>query len=110
MNEAAAGMRQALHEYRDEASDTVREYAALARSEGRWHRWCRRRQERHPIPLLLRDEEIAILNEWRQRSHPVEVDKTIGVGDDPTEGEWDIAPLEEPDGLTWQEAQEFGTL
>jgi hypothetical protein len=110
ISEAVAGMRQALHEYRDEASDTVRKYAALARSEGRWHRWYRRQQGRHPISLLLRDEEIAILNEWRQRSHPVEGDKTIGVADDPTEGERDIAPLEESDGFTWQEAQEFGTL
>lgn len=33
INQAVAAMRQALHEYRDEASAKIREYSALARSE-----------------------------------------------------------------------------
>jgi hypothetical protein len=66
-NEAVAGMRQILHEYRDEASSRVSEYAALARSEGGWHRWHRKRRGRPAIPFVLREEEVSILNEWRAR-------------------------------------------
>lgn len=104
-NEAVAGMRQALHEYRDEASSRVSEYCALARSEGRWHRWYRKRHKRPPIGFWVRDEEREILEEWRVRRHPVEKDKWIGVDipDDPTV-EPDISPLEEGQGLTWEKA------
>jgi hypothetical protein len=34
----------------------------------------------------------------------------IHVADDPTEGEWDISPLEEEGGLTWEKAGRFGVL
>lgn len=104
-NEAVAGMRQALHEYRDEASSRVSEYCALARSEGPWHRWYRKWEKRPTINFWVRDEEREILEEWRRRPHPVEKDKWIGIDvlNDPTV-EPDIGPLEEGPGLTWEKA------
>lgn len=104
--EAIAGMRQALHEYRDEASSRVSEFSAIARSEGGWHRWYRKRHKRHEIKFWVPDEERAILATWRSQPHPVEKDKTIvvDVGADPSI-EPDIAPLEEGKGLSWQAAK-----
>lgn len=55
---AAELMRAALHEYRDEATHKVREFAALARSEGWMHRRQRRRRKAEP-PTLPRPVEIA---------------------------------------------------
>ncbi|HEU5062038.1 MAG TPA: hypothetical protein VFT79_02655 [Solirubrobacterales bacterium] len=105
-SEAIAGMRQALHEYRDEASSRVTEFSAIVRSEGRWHRWYRKRNKRREIKFWVRDEERGILASWRSRPHPLEKDKTIfvDVGADPSI-EPDIAPLEEGEGLTWEAAK-----
>lgn len=70
-NEALAGMRQALHEYRDEATANVREFAALARSEKSWHERDRKRAGFAPPTLGLRGQERLILNRWRKRPHVV---------------------------------------
>jgi hypothetical protein len=104
VNEAVAGMRDALHEYRDEASGKVREYAALARSEGSLHRGYRRRHSREARPLGLPDAGRRIVASWRQREHPSEREKTIAVNDDPTAAEQAIAPLETAVGFSWAAA------
>ena len=69
-NKAVAAMRQALHEYRDEATSKVREFSALARSEGRWHRWHRERRGLGSPCLGLRGQERLHLTRWRQRPNP----------------------------------------
>ncbi|HET8863419.1 MAG TPA: hypothetical protein VFM94_09230 [Solirubrobacterales bacterium] len=108
VSEAVAGMRAALHEYRDEASGKAREFAALARSETRWHERYRKRHKRASPSLGLREGERATLAEWRERPHPVESGQMISVDDDPTAGEPAIAPLEISTGLTWEAAAQYG--
>jgi hypothetical protein len=108
-NEAVAGMRAALHEYRDEASAKMREFAGLARSETDWHERYRKRHKRGAPSLGLRESERAIVAGWRERPHPVESEGTISVDDDPTAGELAIAPLETATGLTWATAAQHGT-
>jgi hypothetical protein len=105
-NEAVAGMRAALHEYRDEASAKTREFTALARSETGWHERYRRKHRRTPPALGLEESERAIVTGWREKPHPVEADETISVDDDPTTDEREIAPLETAAGLTWSDASE----
>jgi hypothetical protein len=98
-------MRQALHEYRDEASGKVREYRAMARSEGWLHRWLRRwRRDDHLAPSSFRPA-IGKAGSWRERTIPTHGEPTVRVRDDPTQSEetMDIRPLEE-DGLTWEAA------
>jgi hypothetical protein len=102
-NRASRIMRQALHEYRDEASGKVREYRAMARSEGWLHRWLRRlRHYDPPSALKLSPGNREVLESWRERTIPTHGEPTVTVGDDPTQAEdtKDIRPLEE-DGLTW---------
>jgi hypothetical protein len=106
-NEAVAAMRQALHEYRDEATAKVREFSALARGERRWHGWYRRRRGFHPPTLGLGGQERIALGRWRQRPvlvNPGSEEPDLVVGDDPTAGETTIQPLEADDGLTWAAA------
>lgn len=97
-------MRQALHEYRDEASRKVSEYRAMARSEGWLHRWLRRwRHDDPPGALRLSQSNRAVLESWRERTIPTHGEPTVTVEDDPTKAEdaRDIRPLE-GDGLTWE--------
>ncbi|MGN6586597.1 MAG: hypothetical protein ACTHKT_03875 [Solirubrobacterales bacterium] len=106
-NKAVAVMRQALHEYRDEATSKVREFSALARSEGRWHRQHRDRRGLGAPSLGLRGQERLYLNRWRQRPHlvnPGGPGPDLIVKDDPTADEPTIAPLESESGLTWAAA------
>lgn len=106
-NKAVAAMRQALHEYRDEATSKVREFSALARSEGRWHRWHRERRGFGPPVFGLRGQERLYLNRWRQRPYLVDPggpEPDLAVDDDPTANEPTITPLEAESGLTWTEA------
>lgn len=95
-------MRQALHEYRDQASGTVRAYGAMARSEGGFHRFLRRRRSDKPSPLRLSAHGRETLGSWRERK----VRPTASVADDPTRQDdaADIQPLEEDAGLTWDAA------
>lgn len=67
-NEAEAGMRQALHEYRDETTAKVREFSALARGEQWWHGWYRRRRGFDPATLGLGGQE---------RIEPLEADEGL---------------------------------
>ena len=97
-------MRQALHEYRDRASGAVREYRAMARSEGGVHRLLRRCRSRdEPSPLLLTQHGRAVLASWRERQIPNYAQTTVSVVDDSTRQEdaAEIRPLEEDSGLTW---------
>lgn len=106
-NAAVAAMRQALHEYRDEATRKVREYSGLARSENGWHRRHRRRHGVEPQPLGLRGQDRIRLDRWRQRPHIVDPGGDAAdliVQDDPTADEPCIAPLETETGLTWAHA------
>jgi hypothetical protein len=99
-------MRQALHEYRDEASSKVREYRAMARSEGWTHRFLRRwRHHDAPGPLVLSPSNRETLDSWRERAIPAHGEPVITVKDDPTKTEdaRDIRPLEEG-GLAWEAA------
>lgn len=108
-NGAVAAMRQALHEYRDEASRKAREFSAFARSEGRWHRRYRERRGLGSPSLGLRGQERLLLNRWRQRPYLVDPggpEPDLGVEDDPTADEPSIAPIESEAGLTWAEASE----
>ncbi len=61
-------MRQALREYRDEASRKIRAYRTMARSEGWFHR--RLRRGRQPVPLRLADDALEVLASWRERVVP----------------------------------------
>jgi hypothetical protein len=106
-NEAVAGMGQALHEYRDEATAKVREFSALARGEQWWHGWYRRRRDFEPATFGLGGQERIVIGRWRRR--PTLVDPgsekpDLVVGDDPTAGETTIEPLETDDGLIWAAA------
>lgn len=106
-NQAVAAMRQALHEYRDEATSKGREFSALARSEGRWHRRNRERRGFESPSLGLAGQERLYLNRWRQRPYlvnPGGPEPDLVVEDDPTANEPSIAPLERESGLTWAEA------
>jgi hypothetical protein len=98
-------MRQALHEYRDEASRKVRIYRAMARSEGRLHGFLRKRRHgRVPSALRLPDDGRAALASWRKRQVPTTKKPAATVKDDPTRDESaaDIRPLEDGTaGLTW---------
>lgn len=99
-------MRQALHEYRDEATRKASEYRAMARSEGRLHRWLRRRRhDDPPSALRLSPSNREILESWRSRTIPTHGEPTITVEGDPTKADDAsvIRPLEE-DGLTWESA------
>jgi hypothetical protein len=112
-NQAVAAMRQALHEYRDEATSKVREFSALARSEGRWHRRHRERRGFGSSALGLRGQERLNLNRWRQRPYlvnPGGPEPDLAVKDDPTVGEPTIAPLETESGLTWPAAADRRTI
>lgn len=101
-------MREALHEYRDEASRKVREYGAMARREGWFARRVRRwRGGDVPVPLGLSEDNRETLPTWREREVPVYSTPTARVKDDPTQHAdvaADIAPLETADGLTWKGA------
>jgi hypothetical protein len=112
------GMQIALQQYRDQATRTVREFSALARSES-WllARYRRRRQKRRDIdlPVLKLDKgRRGILGRWRKRTGMQVVGKPepaeVAVSDDPTAGEESIAPLETDEGLTWAAAAERSTL
>jgi hypothetical protein len=108
-NKAVAAMRQALHEYRDEATRKAREFSALARSEGR-HRELRGIES---PSLGLRGQERLDLNRWRQRPYlvnPGGPEPDLIVQDDPTANEPSIAPLESEAGLTWNEAAARRTI
>lgn len=111
-NETAAGMREALHEYRDEASGKVREYAALARSEDGWHRRYRDRHDLSPPDLVLGEDEREAIAGWRERPHPGREEEQLRVviDDDPTAGERDIEPLESENGLSWPDAAARSTI
>jgi hypothetical protein len=101
-------MRQALHEYRDEASGKVSEYRQMARGEGRLHRLIRRcRHNPAPTALELSKRNRETLASWRSREVPVYGTPTATVTDDPTRAEDAkiIWPLEEG-GLTWITARE----
>lgn len=107
VNAVSAAMHGALHQYRDEATSKVREFSALARSEGRWHAAHRRRRGFAPPRIGLLGQERIALNRWRQRPHPVEAggqQPDVTVGDDPTSNEPSIEKLETDGGLTWAEA------
>jgi hypothetical protein len=99
-------MRQALHEYRDEASSKVSEYRAMARSESWVHRLLRRwRHDDPPSALRLSPSNREVLESWRERTIPTHGEPAITVKDDPTKTEdaGAIRPLEEG-GLTWEAA------
>jgi hypothetical protein len=99
-------MRQALHEYRDEASQKVREYRTMARGEGWLHRLLRRlRGDEMPATLVLSENNLKELNSWRERKIPSHGEPTVTVTDDPTRADdaKDIRPLEER-GLDWRQA------
>jgi len=101
-------MRAALHEYRDEATHKVREFSALARSEGWMHRRQRRRRKADPPTLGLDGNNRIVLGRWRQRPNPIAPGGQRGpdlkVLDDPTADEPTIKPLEMESGLIWDEA------
>lgn len=97
-------MRNALHEYRDEASLKVRRSSAIARSEAGMEDLYRKRHGRLRADLRLDQREREILAGWRERRHPVEKDQTVRLDDDPTQGEAEISPLEAESGLTWSDA------
>lgn len=114
-------MLQALHEYRDEMSAKVREYEAMARSEGWVHgavrAWRERdlglrpprvkRERRPPQPLVLPDDARELLHGWRERPVPAHGTRTAIVKDDSSrhsDAAADIAPLETHEGLTWADA------
>jgi hypothetical protein len=106
-NKAVGAMRRALHEYRDEATSKVREFSALARSEGRWHRRHRKRRGFGSPSLGLRGQERLDLDRWRQRPDIVEPGPPkpdLIIQDDPTADEPSIALLENEAGLTWNDA------
>lgn len=122
---AAGPMRQALHEYRDEMSAKVREYEAMARSEGRVHHLLRawrerdlglrppraKRQRRPPQALALPEDALERLDTWRKREVPVHGTPMATVEDDPSRhphAAADIAPLEAPEGLSWTDAGRRG--
>jgi hypothetical protein len=111
---AAELMRDALQQYRDEATRKAREFSALARSEGRLHRWRRRRRKAGTATLGLDGNNRIALNRWRQRPNPVAPGGQHGpdlrVLEDPTEGESSIAALETEAGLTWGDAARRSTL
>jgi hypothetical protein len=101
-------MHAALHEYRDQASRTVRTYRAMARNEGLLHRKLRaRRPTTGPSPLILSEHSRDLLGTWRTRKAPVYGEPTVTVDDDPTRADdaADIRPLEDPTGLTWDAAR-----
>lgn len=78
-------MRQALHEYRDEASLKVRAYRSMARSEGPIHRLLRRRRpsDNEPSPFRLTETGRETLALWREREVPSFHKPTATVKDDP---------------------------
>jgi hypothetical protein len=100
-------MHAALHEYRDQASGTVRSYRAMARSEGWTHHLLRRfRSQKQPSPLKLSAHSRALLDSWRVREAPFWDRPTMSVDEDPTRqpDAADIRPLEEDAGLAWDTA------
>lgn len=106
-NKAHASMHRALHQYRDEATGKAREFSALARSEGRWHRRYRKRHDLGAPSLGLLGQERLYLGRWRQRPHLVDPggpEPDLIVNDDPTANEPSIAPLDSEGGLTWEDA------
>jgi hypothetical protein len=106
-------MRVALHQYRDEATSKVRQFSALASSEGRWHDRHRRRRGFSTLALGLLGQERIELDRWRRRPHPVGPggeQPDITVEDDPTSNEPTIDRLETEDGLTWAEAAARRTI
>jgi hypothetical protein len=106
-------MRQAPHEYRDEASRKARAYRTMARNEGWSHeawRWWPRVTE--PAPLELPEDAVELLASWRERPVPLRpvpnMEAPIArVADDPTRSEdaAEIRALEEPGGLGWKRAR-----
>jgi len=63
-------MREALHDYRDRASGAVREYRAMAQSEGRVHRLlrrCRSRDEPSPLRLTAHGQSEGRVHRLRRR-------------------------------------------
>jgi hypothetical protein len=105
-NQVAAGMRDALHDYRDEASRKVRRFGEIVRSEAGMERLYRKRHRRLCEDLRLEPTERATLARWRERSHPVQQTTTVRLSDDPTAGEREIEPLETEAGLTWTVARQ----
>jgi hypothetical protein len=78
LNRVERLMGSALHEYRDQASRTVRSYRAMARSEGWFHRRLRgRRLQKEPSRLLLSEHSRELLSAWRTRTVPVWGEPTI---------------------------------
>lgn len=105
-------LRAALHEYRDQASRTVRAYRAMARSEGPFHRWLRRRRPQQiPSPLRLSEHSREIIGSWRVRKIPVHGEPIASVDEDPTRQDdaADMRPLEYGPGLTWDGARRVGS-
>jgi hypothetical protein len=104
----AAGMQEALHEYRDEATRKVREFSAIARGEGRFHIAWRKRKNLSTPALRLEEGDRAVVSSWRSRRDPVypesEMWDWVRVSEDLTAGEKNIAPLEQPEGLNWDRA------
>lgn len=112
INKIAHAMHRALHEYRDEATVKIREFSALARAEGRWHRRYRRRHRIEPPSLRLSGQERIALQRWRQRPHPVapgSEQPDIKASHDPTANEPTIEPLETDEGITWDRARNRST-
>ena len=108
LNRVERIMRAALHEYRDQASRSVREYRAMARSEGWVHKRLRRRRpQNEPSPLALSAHARKQLDTWRTLKVPIRDAPTVTVENDPTRQDdaADIRPLEDPAGLTWDAAR-----
>lgn len=104
-NEQRAGMQEALHQYRDEASQKVRDFSGFARSEGPAHAEYRRIQGLDGPVLRLDREGRETLGRWRQRESPIPNDPDpVRVDNDRTANQPEIAPLETETGLSWEAA------
>jgi hypothetical protein len=105
-NEQQAGMQEALHQYRDEASQKVRDFSGLARSEGPAHAEYRRIQDLDGPVLRLDREGRETLGLWRQRESPIPNDPDpVRVDNDRTANQPEIAPLDTEAGLSWETAR-----
>jgi hypothetical protein len=88
----AIAQRDALHQYRDEATLKLRAYQTQFEREGRVHRFWRRRAASMPrlsLPQDCRD----ILAKWREPARVSGLDHEVAV-DDPTRDEPKILELE----------------
>lgn len=105
-------MIAALSEYRDFATERVREFKALAQEEGPFHARYRKLRRLEPVDLRLPRDRREDIASWRQRrefasGRPV---VTIKKTDDATARELDIEPLETEVGLTWSDAAKRTTV